>query len=110
MRRVAEQGLYYITTEDNETLDNGTNVLHTDTIAIMADNRTVLDTKLKAKWGGMKAGFASQNIDQSLKYVSFLSNVEYRLIFIEIADQLPSIAAGMQDIELIYVEDKHCQI
>ena len=110
-RSIAEPGLYYITVEDNETVDNVTKVLHTDTICIMADNRTALDIKLKGKWGGMKAGFVSQNIEQSLKYISFLSNDKYREIFTAISDQFPTILADMQGqtIQLIVVEDNIAQ-
>ena len=106
-RRVAEPGLYYITVEDNETLDNGTRILHTDTIAIMADNRTALDTKLQVKWGKMVEGFANQNIEQSLKYISILSNDKYRDAFNQLLPQFQTIAATFQGspIELIYVHD-----
>ena len=95
----------YITVEDNETLDNGTRLLHTDTIAIMADNRTALDTKLKAKWGGMIEGFAEQNIENSLKYISLLSKDRYGDAFNQLLPQLTTIASDLQDkpLELIYV-------
>lgn len=93
--------------EDNETLDNGTIRLHTDTIAVMAENKTQLDTKLRGKWNGMKAGFTAPNgpnIEGSLKYISMLSNEKYREIFTAISAQLPSIAADMNDIQMIYAK------
>ena len=96
-RITTEPGLYYITAEDTQTLDSGATITHSDTIAVMAEDRTQLDAKLKAKWNGMKAGFASQNIEQSLKHMSFLSNDKYREIFNAITpNQLSAMLADMQ--------------
>ena len=104
-RITTEPGLYYITADDTQTLDSGATITYSDTIAVMADDRTHLDTKLKAKWDGMKAGFASSNITQALKYYSSFSNEKYNTIFSAISDQLPAIAADMQNIQMINVDD-----
>jgi len=104
-RQVTEPGLYYITAVDNETVDNVTKVLHSDTIAIMADDRAALDTKLKGKWGGMLSGFADPNMEKSLSYISILSNEKYREAFTQLLPQFATIAADFQGkpMELIYV-------
>jgi hypothetical protein len=105
-RRITDPGLYYITVVDNETIDNVTKVLHADTIAVMVDNRTALDTKLQSKWSGAKAGFAEADVEKSLKKFSSLSTDKYREIFTVISSRLPDIAADMQNIQLIIVDDK----
>jgi|GEM_PF-3749640 len=85
--------LYFITADDIETLADGTTIPHFDTISIMVESLQQFDVKLQNKWDGMKAGFGSQDIASSLKYISTVSNDKYREIFTEIADQLPAIAA-----------------
>jgi len=108
-RRITEPGLYYITAQDNETVDNVTKVLHSDTLAVMAESRSDLDTKLKAKWNGQNnsllAGFAESNIEKSLTYISVLSNDKYRDAYTQLLAQLPAIAQDLQPrpLELIYV-------
>ncbi|MBN2108634.1 MAG: hypothetical protein JW832_14505 [Deltaproteobacteria bacterium] len=104
-RRITKPGLYYITVDDTETKDNGTVINHADTISVMVERLQDFDAKLQGKWVGMKSGFGGQNIPSSLKYISALSNDKYREIFTAIADQLPVIAADMQNIELIIVND-----
>ncbi len=59
-RRIAEPGLYFITAEDTETLDNGTHVLHTDNIAIKADTEQRL-IRMRVKWGAMKDALSFQH-------------------------------------------------
>ncbi len=105
-RRVAEPGLYFITVDDNETLDNGTRVLRTDNIAIMADNRTAFDTKLRVKWGAMKEALSSLNTANALKFISNASKETYNQVYSDLSAQLPGIIANMQDIQLIYVQDR----
>ena len=105
-RSITVPGLYFITAIDNEIVDPVTTVQHTDTVAIMAESLTVFDTKLKGKWGGMKSGFANADITQALKLYSSFSIDKYRTILTAIPDKLPTIAADMQNIELIIVDDK----
>jgi len=105
-RNIAEPGLYYITAEDNETVDNVTKVLHSDTIAIMAESPTALDTKLKGKWGGMKTALAAGNKAMALNSISTFTRDKYDQIFTALASQLQTIIGNMQDIELIYVHER----
>ncbi len=108
-RRVAEPGLYYITAEDNETLDNGTQILHTDTMAIMADNRTALDAKLKEKWEGMKAALSQSNINNAISWFDNSTKEGYTEAFTALFSQLPQIAQDLSNIQLLDMQNSKAQ-
>ena len=76
------------------------NTTYTDTAAVQ-----VLDALLKAKWNGMKSALINGDINGALKYFAYPSKNEYEQIFTILSDQLPDIAANMEDIQLIYVND-----
>lgn len=59
---------------------------------------------LKAKWDAMKAALISNDLQQALKYFSPASAEEYGAIFSSLGINLPEIATGMQEIELVYVQ------
>jgi hypothetical protein len=109
MRRIAEPGLYYITAEDNETVDNVTSVQHSDTIAIMADNRTSLDTKLKAKWSGVRATLTGNDVHAAAKYFDSSTKAIYSDIFAGMPDQLSQMAQDMADIQLIKTKNTRAE-
>jgi len=102
MRRITDPGLYYITAEDNETVDNVTKVLHSDTIAIMAETRDALDTKLRGKWGGMQSDIVNQNYSKAIKIISEASKELYRDMYSELAAELPGVVTSMSPPELVF--------
>jgi hypothetical protein len=104
-RRITEPGLYYITTEDNETIDNVTKVLHSDTIAIMADNRTSLDMKLKAKWEGMKGSLSQSNVNNAISWFDNSTKEGYTEAFTALSAQLPQIAQDLNNIQLLDMQN-----
>jgi hypothetical protein len=67
--------------------------------------RENLDLLLKARWNGMKAKLALQDIEGGLDYFLEESKGNYRGAFESLAGQLPQIAADMQEIDLIYARD-----
>ena len=103
MRRITDAGLYYITAEDNETMDNGTIRLHTDTIAILAESRNMLDTKLKAKWSGVRSALSENDINVAIKYFDSSTKIIYSEIFAGMPDQLAQMAQDMANIQLIKI-------
>lgn len=52
----------------------------------------------------MKAELLQGNIEGALDYFSPLSTDEYREIFTVLSNDLANIAAGMEDIELVYIK------
>jgi hypothetical protein len=68
-------------------------------------SRTEVDRLLKAKWEGMKANLASQDVEGGLGYFLEPSRETYRQAFNIIVDELPQVVSGMQNIEAVYVTD-----
>lgn len=67
-------------------------------------DKTQLDTLLKGKWNSMKTALMNQDVEGAVAPFLSSSQERYRDIFSAIADQLPSIAANMKAIEMIYAE------
>ncbi|HBF43578.1 MAG TPA: adhesin, partial [Desulfobacteraceae bacterium] len=65
-----------------------------------------LNALLKAKWNGMKAALASQDISNALNYFAEDKKDLYNDIYTALNDNLPQIVQDMQDIQLICVWDK----
>jgi len=57
-----EKGIYYFTAEVTDTENN----VYTDSVAIEVIDRAQLDQLLKARWSGMKAALANQDIENAL--------------------------------------------
>ena len=60
---------------------------------------------------GFKTAMASGDVDGAVSYFTLRSREKYREGFSALSDKLPQIAAGMQNIELIYVHGdvaKYC--
>lgn len=72
-----------------------------DTTAVTVLSKTELDALLKAKWEGMKNDLSGGSIEGALKYFSANSQAEYREIFELLASQLPTLASGMREINMI---------
>jgi hypothetical protein len=78
---------------------------YADTVAILVQDRERLDSLLTAKWDAMKAALANQDVDLALGYISMVAREQYGSIFNDLKDRLPAIAAEMQAIEQIYIDD-----
>ena len=94
-------GIYFIMVDATDDNNN----TYTDTAAVQVLDRAELDALLKAKWNGMKSALINGDINGALKYFAYPSKNEYEQIFTILSDQLPDIAANMEDIQLIYVND-----
>ena len=69
-------------------------------------NKTELDNLLKSKWEGMKGKLTNSDVEGALSYYFGASQERYRYIFTSLLNSLPDIAANMQAIEMISIEDK----
>ena len=99
--------LYYFTVSGDVTLDNGTQVHHSDSISVLVEDEPTLDLKLKAKWGVLKSGFASSDKAVALNVIAYNSKEKYDEILTDLAQYLPGIVAEFQanEIEMIYGYD-----
>lgn len=74
-------------------------------IMVHALDRTGLDTLLQARWQGMKARLAGQDIEGGLGYFLAEAQENYRRAFTALHDELPQLVADMQGTALIYATD-----
>ena len=95
------QGMYYPTV----TIEDSSGGTYTETTVINVLSKDEMDTLLKGKWTGMKAGLQSGDITTALTYFAEGSQERYQGIFTALQDNLAAIAANMQEIKLIYVKD-----
>jgi hypothetical protein len=77
-----------------------------DTVTITVINKTQLDTLLKNKWEGMKSALKNGNTTNALNYIISSSQPKYSAAFTVLQTNISQIAAGMQNIELVYVGDR----
>lgn len=103
-RQITDPGLYFITANDVEVVDNVTSVPHSDTVAIMAEDKAQFDLKLTGTWGGMSDALSNSNNSQALRYISYATKEKYSFIFEDLADFMPDIMASMRGFELVYVD------
>lgn len=78
---------------------------YTGTIVVQVLDRDQLDALLQGKWDAMKAGMAAGDIPASVELFSDDTQSLYEEICTAFYDRLPSIAAAMQPIKLVSVED-----
>jgi transcriptional regulator CtsR len=95
------EGVYYITASATDSLG----YVYQDTIAIMVLNKTQLDSLLKGKWEGMKGVLGNQDVDGAVGYFGEQSRERYRAVFNALLSRLPQIASGMENIQLIYIDN-----
>ena len=95
------QGMYYPTV----TIEDSSGGTYTETTVINVLSKDEMDTLLKGKWTGMKAGLQSGDITTTLTYFAEGSQERYQGIFTALQDNLAEIAANMQEIGLIYIKD-----
>ena len=95
------QGMYYPTVAIEDSI-GGT---YTETTVINVLSKDEMDTLLKGKWTGMKAGLQSGDITTTLKYFAEGAQERYQGIFTALQDNLAEIASSMQEIGLVYIKD-----
>jgi len=99
--RLDQTGLYFFTAIAEDDQGNS----YIDTVAVQVINEAVLDGLLRAKWEGMKARLLVGDVEGALDYFSVPSRNEYNEIFTILSEDLVDIANGMEDIDLIYIEE-----
>ena len=97
---ITTPGVYYFTVEATDDQS----YVYTDTLAVEALDLAQLDALLTAKWGGSKSKLVAGNVEDALQYIHGTSRDKYESIYEFLGDDLPTLAAQMQDIELIYAE------
>jgi hypothetical protein len=95
--RMTVPGLYYFSGTAQDELGDS----YTDTIAILAFERTFLDTLLQAKWNGMKTALSSVQIDSAAEYFHPVTKSSYREQFEALSSVLPQIVTEMGAFRLV---------
>ncbi len=99
--KMTVEGVYYLTATGTGTDGN----TYQDTVPVTVLSRSQMDAMLKAKWEGMKAKLASQDVEAALGCFISDSQSKFRTTFTVLHDSLPSLASNMQNIELIYIKE-----
>ncbi|WP_244082553.1 Ig-like domain-containing protein [Desulforhabdus sp. TSK] len=81
------------------------NYSHTQTLSLLVLDKNSLDGLLRARWNGMKGELAAGKIAGALSYFLPRSRERYGAVFNDLSERLPAIAAGMQEIEMVYSRD-----
>jgi len=76
-----------------------------DTVTIIVLSRFQMDSRLRAKWGGMKAAMALMDVEKAVSFFLPDSQDRYSGIFTALGSILPQVAQEMQEIELISLEN-----
>ncbi|HOP46388.1 MAG TPA: IPTL-CTERM sorting domain-containing protein [Desulfobacteraceae bacterium] len=100
--KMTTPGIYYFTA----SAQDDQNSTYTDTIAVQVLDKTELDVLLRAKWEGMKAALANQDIQSALEYFHEGSKEKYEEIFNLLIDRLSDISSAMREIEFVSSKDK----
>ena len=101
--RMTDPGVYYFTVE---AVEGSTHEIYTDTVGIIVFDQADIDSLLRDKWAAMKSMLISNDIESALEYFAIPSRDEYREIFSIIGDEVSAMAAGMEDIDLVYLREK----
>jgi hypothetical protein len=91
-------GLYFPTVTITDVLGNA----YSESTIVNVVDRMVMDTLLRAKWEGMKAKLANQDISGAVQFFDQSSQDRYAEVFTALNTQLPQMVKDMQDIQLIY--------
>ncbi|MCL4475539.1 MAG: hypothetical protein M1508_04835 [Nitrospirae bacterium] len=95
------EGIFYPTATITDSQGN----VYSDTIAITVLSKAEIDALLKGKWEGMKGALANRDVEKAVAHFLSKSQERYRYLFITLLASLPDIAADMQNIEMISLED-----
>jgi hypothetical protein len=100
--RIQTPGLYAITAE----LQDEEGRAQEDTIAILVMEWGALDAMLKKKWAAMGDALAAGDVGAAMTHISQRSKNMYEYNFSLLSGFLGEIAAGLEDIEMVQVQDK----
>ncbi len=100
--KMTVEGVYYLTATGTGTDGN----TYQDTAAVTVLSKSQMDALLKAKWNGMKDALVNGNIPDALNYIFLSSRQIYSDSFAALQANISTIAASLQDIELIYATDR----
>ena len=103
--KVATPGIYYFKGTAKDTSGDS----YTDTVAILAVDRTALDALLQAKWNGMKNAMIAGDIEGAVSYFAFGQQETCRQVYGLVEQELPQIATDMQPIEIIYQKNNRAE-
>ncbi len=94
-------GLYFPTVTVKDTNENA----YTATVVVNVFDKTQVDTLLKGKWNGMKGAMTVGDESSALQYFADSSKKKYQGIFTAIKDKLPTIAANMNNVQMVYLKN-----
>jgi len=98
---ITTPGIYFFTAEV-EYQGNS----YTDTIAIQVLSEEQLDALLKAKWNGMKTTLSNGDVGEAVDYIAEGVREMYEYNFNLMNSYLPEISAGLEDIEVVQIDDR----
>jgi hypothetical protein len=98
--RLTAPGIYYLTAR----LTDGS--AYRDTVGIVVYGLEDADARIREKWNGMKSMLINGDTEGALRFFTLPSEGEYREIFTLLGSELPLVAAGMEDIEKVYIDDE----
>jgi hypothetical protein len=78
---------------------------YSDTAIVNVVDRTEMDNLFKPIWNGMKYALKDGSTTGALNYITSSSRQKYSDAFAVLQANIAQIAADMQDIELVYVEE-----
>ncbi len=99
---VLEEGIHYI---DVEAGDGSGNLL-SDRVAVVGWEKSRLEEDFQAKWASVREALRNRDVSAALEHFSPGSREKYRVLLEALEERLPDIAARLQDIQLIYAEDR----
>lgn len=100
--QMALEGIYYLTA--SVTGPDGTTT-YQDTIGVVAENATTIDTLLRDKWSAMLASLSNKDIPMALKYISPLTQPIYQQMYTAIVNQLPAMVATQTGFNFLSVNN-----
>ena len=76
-----------------------------ETTVVNVFTREEMDARLQAKWAGLESALVRKDINKALTLFSLRTRELYEKIFTALTEQLPQIAAGFGEIQLVSVQE-----
>lgn len=96
-----QPGIYF----PQVTITDAQGATFSETTVVNVLSAAEMDAILKTKWERMTSRLNSRDIEAAVSYFSDASQEKYRGMFTFLRDQLPEIAAEMNNLQLIYLKD-----
>ncbi len=101
--KITEPGIYTFTVNAADGSGNP----HVDTLALMVMAREELDTRLRAKWEGLKSALIAGYIEKALTHHHGRHHEKYDAIYRALGSDLPSLALQMKEISpVVFTEGR----